>query len=134
MNHGYVIRLNKSVYTVISETCSLLYDYFSTVAGPASCFTGLSLVVDLARCLDGYTVSKEFYTSGGYASAQPISIQRNEWNLFVNRLLSVDDIDCNTVTIPPSLIGIYAVRRFRDYCVVYETTSTSGIYDDGDSW
>jgi hypothetical protein len=81
--------------------------------------------------LDGYTVTKEFYTSETYALAQPTIVQRKSWRLVVNNLLSVDNADCVTVPVPAALIGIYAIRRFGDYCVLYETTATGRAYDKG---
>ena len=107
--------------------------YFSTVTVPALCFTspGIVTVANLAHCLDGYTVPKDFYTSDTYANAQPTDLQRVAWRDVVNNLLSVDNIDCTTVTVPSDLTDIYTIRRFGDYCVLYETTSTSGVYNKG---
>jgi hypothetical protein len=109
-------------------------NYFSTTV-PTSCFAASNLV-DLVDCLETYTIPKGFFNlgaggSGGYAGAQPTVTQRADWKIVVKLLLSVNTESCDTVSIPSSLTGIYAVRVFQGYCVLYETTSTGGIYNKG---
>jgi len=109
---------------------------FTTNTVPTTCFSSSSTLVDLVHCFDTYTVPKGFYTSTTYDNAQPTVTQRADWRTLVERLLSVDNETCETVSIPSSLDGIYAVRAFQRFCVLYETTSSGGgggggIYDKG---
>ncbi len=105
-------------------------NYLATTTPTTECFSS-STLVNLVHCFDKYTVPREFYTDTTYDNAQPTVTQRADWRILVDRLLSVDSENCGTVAIPSSLGDIYAVRSFQHYCVLYETTSSGGIYDKG---
>ena len=104
--------------------------YFSTstTTAPATCVT--------SSCgsrffFDTYTVPEGFYTDTTYADAQPTETQRGEWRTLVQRLLTVDNANCG-ITPPSTLVDIYAICSFQEYCVLYETTLNSrGTYNKG---
>src|SRR6266704_6562550 len=80
--------------------------YFSTstTTAPTTCFDTSSTLLELVSCFDTYTVPEGFYTAETYDSAQPTDVQRGDWRILVNRILSVDSGSCDTVPIPGSSI------------------------------
>lgn len=113
-----------------SQVPLLIYLLFGRSGlNPATCF-GQPDIQSLVDCFDSYTVPEAFYNSSTYAIAQPTDAQRNDWKHLIRDLLVIDG-SCESIPIPSSLRSIYDVRPFQKYCVLYETTSSSGYYRKG---
>ena len=119
------------IWSFLSSQVPLLISLLFGRSGlnPTTCF-GQPDIQSLVDCFDSYTVPEAFYNSSTYAIAQPTDVQRNDWKRLIRDLLVIDG-NCNSIPIPSSLRSIYDVQLFHDYCVLYETTSSSGYYRKG---
>lgn len=120
------------IWSLLSSQVILLNSFLFGRSGltPATCFDQPD-IQSLVDCFDSYTVPEGFYNSSTYAVAQPTGTQRDDWKHLIRDLLVVDG-NCESIPIPSSLRSIYDLRLFQDYCVLYETTSSSsGYYSKG---
>jgi len=97
---------------------------------PSSCLQQSQTIQGLATCLDKFTVPHDSYTPSTYTLAQPTVNQRKDWKIAVESLLEVNG-NCSATSLPDSLQGLYNIEPFKDYCVLYETSTQSGMYLKG---
>ncbi|KIM37757.1 hypothetical protein M413DRAFT_448272 [Hebeloma cylindrosporum] len=97
---------------------------------PSSCLQQSQTIQGLATCLDKFTIPHDTYAPWTYALAQPTANQRKDWKLTVKSLLEVDG-NCSATLPPLSLRGLYDIEPFKDYCVLYETSTQCGTYLKG---
>lgn len=103
-----------------------------------TCLSTSTTFEGLVNCFDAFTITSGTYDATGYANAQPTPTELTAWNTVVGSLLAVDG-NCNSVTLPSALTGIYTVSLFtesgtggKSFCVLSESNSgTNGRYVRG---
>ena len=108
----------------------LIPQIYQDVQFPSSCLQQSQTIQGLATCLDKFTAAHDSYTPLTYTLAQPTPNQRKDWKIAVESLLEVNG-NCSATSLPLSLQGLYDIEPFKDYCVLYETSSQSGTYLKG---
>ncbi|KAE9395759.1 hypothetical protein BT96DRAFT_1043005 [Gymnopus androsaceus JB14] len=95
---------------------------------PRDCLQN-STIASLIDCLNDFTVGPNYYNASSYAAAQPDLTQVDDWMALITSMLDSDTSDCSSITVPASLVSIYAVTLFPDsssnntFCVLSEKTS-----------
>ena len=112
-------------------------DFFSTQTTAITCLTTSPTLENLVTCLAEFTVPTGTYDATTYASAQPSTSELAAWTTVIASLLEVDG-NCNSVSLPTDLSGIYTVSLFtesviggRSFCILSESNSNSGYYVRG---
>ncbi|KAF9039865.1 hypothetical protein BJ165DRAFT_1351099 [Panaeolus papilionaceus] len=91
---------------------------------PSRCLLISPTLPALTTCLDTFTVPHNTYTPLSYALSQPSPLQLEDWARLVQRMMNVNG-NCTNLgrDIPESLRLNYEVREWREYCVLYETST-----------
>ena len=103
-----------------------------------TCLTTSTTIENLIDCFNAFTVPSGTYDATTYASAQPTTTELTAWNTVIASLLAVDG-NCNSVSLPSALSGIYTVSLFtesgtggKSFCVLSESnTGTNNRYVRG---
>jgi hypothetical protein len=103
-----------------------------------TCLSTSTTFDSLVNCFDAFTVTTGTYDATTYANAQPTPTELTAWNTVIGSLLAVDG-NCNSVSLPSALTGIYTVSLFtesgtggKSFCVLSESNSgTNGLYVRG---
>ena len=117
--------------TILTIPFLRVSDDSKLIVTPASCLKSSTTIDALVTCLRIFLVPPQYYNKETYEAAQPTSNQRDDWKNLVYSLVSVNDGDCSSIPIPPSLQGIYAIETFNTMCVLYEISCLEGIYIKG---
>ena len=97
---------------------------------PTSCLSSSSTLGELVTCFEYFTVRPNHYNKTTYEAAQPTSQQRHDWRILIMIFLSAHE-HCTSMLIPDSFKQLYAIERFYDMCVLYETSIKGGVYTKG---
>lgn len=120
----------------------LLSLFFAPSASPHlslsdACFSNSRSLIDLAECLEKFTVLKGTYNHFTYIEAQPTVAQRDAWFKATQALLYTDN-NCSASILPPAIQDIYSIDLFtenngKSFCVLYERTvdPCSELYEKG---
>jgi hypothetical protein len=110
--------------------------HVEVLSTPITCLSTSTIFWGLIDCFNKFTVPSNTYTTHDlYVAAQPVGDEIAAWDDVVASLLAVDG-NCGSSLLSDALDGIYTVTLFTktsgaSYCVLSESTATSGRYTRG---
>lgn len=124
-----MLLYNTWKYAVLLFFINACFCQFGYSMEPTDCVMNSDNINSLMKCLQNFIIRKH-NSASTWSQVPPTSVQREAWSSVIRQLLN-SERNCTQIKIPQSLTGIYDIKQFMSYCVLYETKQEDGHFARG---